>query len=221
MMKRYKVTMMNTMIELKAVYDFGENGVRDIYTYTVGYYSSYDYVEKQIDVFCKQEDEYVNGFYGRSYVMFLTDEYVLDTIKEDNNDYSSFVCTRQYKYINGKVVLIHETPKDYKGSDENDAYAYKPGDIIEYLNGNMVGSIGTSVSIIGYAPATVEEMEKHHWVLDDTDDSYLVYDLGEGDTHDHIPSCRIIGLADISPDEEEKYREKLEERYLVNKISEM
>ena len=48
--------------------------------------------------------------------------------------------------------------------------------------------------------------------LDNTDDSYLIYELGNGDTHDHIMSKNIIGLAKLDWETRKKYQDKLQER---------
>ena len=54
--------------------------------------------------------------------------------------------------------------------------------------------------------------EKKVDCIDFTDDSYIVYDLGDGDTHDHIMTNYIIGLANIRPDTYKAYKDKLKER---------
>lgn len=194
---------MKTIIELKSVYDYSEGEPeRSLYESVVGYYSGFDEAVKQIETLVDGTD---------NYVMFLASEYVLDDISDESDVWSRWIKTRQYKRIGGEVVMTHETCKNYKGFIET-LYTYKPGDIIEYIG--YKDTVYTA--IVGYTPPTVKEVEERGLVLDDTDDSYLVYELGEGDTHDHIPSTHIIGLVDATPDVFKQYKEKLKERYEVN-----
>lgn len=195
---------MNTIIELKAIYDYGENE-RNIYSSIVGYYSNYDNVIKQMDRLYNKD---------KGYIMFLTEEYKTDIISKYSDNYEAWICARQYKYIDGKgIVMTHETVRNFKGHIP-DEYSYKPGDIIEYIDSHDM----VYVAIVGYTPITVEEAVKRGITLDDSDDSYLVYELGKGDTHDHISPCLILGHAEVLPEEYKKYKDKLKERYEQNKI---
>ena len=194
---------MEKIIELKTIYDYGENE-RNIYSSIVGYYSSYDTAIKQMDRLYNKD---------KRYIMFLTEEYKIDVISEYSDNYEAWVCVRQYKYIDGEgMVMTHETVRDFKGH-VTDKYSYKPGDVIEYMDSHDM----INIAIVGYTPITIEEVKKRNITVDDSDDSYLVYDLGKGDTHDHISSCLIIGYADVSPEIYKQYQDKLKERYEQNK----
>lgn len=191
----------NSVIRLESVYQI--DNIDGAFQSVIGYYSNYINVVNAIKKLVDSDD------YG--YVMFLTDEYSIDIFSDDNSDYDAWLKTRQYKVIDNEVVMTHETVKDYKGFIA-DEYSYKPGDIIEYMDyDNRVGT-----GIIGYTPITAEEANKRQLQLDHFDDSYLVYGLGEGDTHHHISSFYILGLADVTPEVYKQYKDKLEERYKNN-----
>lgn len=166
------------------------------YEYTVGYYSSYELVEKVMYAL------YVN----REDSLFFTEEIQLDTIINNEDYYLDYVIHRQYRWVGDKIKMIHETPYYFNGYKSDEDYQYKVGDIIEYLDRN--NKIG--VSIIGSVPIKYDEKKVD--CIDFTDDSYIVYDLGEGDTHDHIMTNYIIGLANIRPDTYKAYKDKLKER---------
>ncbi len=164
------------------------------YKYTIGYYSSYEMVEKVMPALFVIKDE----------ALFITEEIQIDTITNNEDYYKDYVTQRQYRWVDDEIKMIHETPYNFKGYKDDNEYQYKIGDIIEYICGNDK----VEVSIVGGVPPKYNE-EKY---FDYTDDSYLVYDLGEGDTHNHIPTCDIIGLANVDEEVAEMYKKKLEER---------
>ena len=190
---------MNTIIELKSVYDYSDdNEEKYISKSLVGYYSCYERVEEVIKYLSEKDD---------SYIMFLTDEYSIDELRPLNDDgFKNWHKTRQYKFINGSVVMIHETPKNYKGHIKS-KYDYKSGDIIEWIDGHS----NVYTGIVAMCPPSIEGL-KHIHLVDSMDDSYLVYLLGDGDTHEHIATVNIIGYADITPDKYKQYKDKLLER---------
>ena len=170
------------------------------YNYDFGYYSNYETVERVIKSF------------GTVGIMFITKERYLDKITDwtDNVDDDDLVCIRQYMVVNDEVVMVHETKHDYQGHIGE--IKYKPGDIIKY-----VGYDGIETAIIRDTPYTTEEYKKRKLALDEMDDSYTVYTLGEGDTHDHIMTVFILGLADVPECTRKVYEAKLEERKEMNK----
>ena len=166
------------------------------YQYTVGYYSSYEMVEKVMyALYVVRED-----------ALFFTEEIQIDTIINNEDYYKDYVIQRQYKWVGDEIKMIHETPYYFNGYKNDDEYQYKVGDIIEYLDRN--DKIG--ISIVGGVPIKYDKNKEGF--IDFTDDSYIVYDLGEGDTHDHILTINIIGLAEIGPDTYKAYKDKLKER---------
>lgn len=185
---------MKSIIELKAIVDFTSR----IYVDVIGYYTTYDNVIEQI----KDLSE------GRiDHIMFHTYEYRLDIVDKEIYFEERIVSERQYKIIDGEVVLIHETLGEYKGHTENE-YSFKRGDIINYIG--YEDNIYTG--IVCNPPISKEEAEKRQLTLDNLDDSYLVYELGDGNTHDHVRTINIIGLADISEEQKKLFEDKLKER---------
>lgn len=166
------------------------------FQYTVGYYSSYEIAEKVMYALYVVRDE----------ALFLTEEIQLDVVKNNEDYYKDFVIQRQYRWVDDQIKMIHETPNDFGGYKNEEDYQYKVGDIIEYLDRN--NKIG--ISIIGEVPIKYDENKQIY--ADFMDDSYLVYDLGNGDTHNHIMTINIIGLANITTDTYKAYKDKLKER---------
>lgn len=195
---------MNTIIELKSVYDYADIDKDEmLFKSFIGYYSTYEKVEEVIKKLCESDD---------SYKMFITDEYVIDKLVPANADgFDSWLCSRQYKLIGNSVVMTHETPKDYKGHIAS-KYDYKQGDIIKWIDGPN----NVYTGIVCMPPISIEEVKARNMVVDSFDDCYHVYCLGEGDTHEHVPTVSIVGYADVSPEEYIKYKNKLKERNEVN-----
>ena len=173
------------------------------FQYTVGYYSSFEMVETVMPaLFVVKED-----------TLFIAEEIQIDTIITNEDDYKDFVTQRQYRWVGDEIKMIHETPFNFNGYEEDSKYQYKIGDIIQYLdNKDKLG-----IAIVGGVPPKQDKEKKKCFYS--MDDSYLVYKLGKGDTHEHILTCEIIGLAEIKPDEYKAYKDKLKERIkYINKI---
>jgi len=191
---------MNTIIELESVYDYADIDEDEmLFKSFMGYYSTYEKVEAVIKDLCEADS---------SYKMFITNEYVIDNSLPVNDDWE---CTRQYKFIDSSVVMVHEVTKEYKGHIAS-KYDYKQGDIIKWINGPN----NVSTGIVCMPPISVEETKVRGIEVDSFDDCYHVYCLGEGDTHEHVPTVRIVGYADVSPEEYIEYKNKLKERNEVN-----
>jgi hypothetical protein len=107
--------------------------------------------------------------------------------------------------------MIHETPKDYKGHIASE-YDYKSGDIIRWINGHHDVCMG----IVCLPPISVAEVKVRNIEVDTFDDCYHVYCLGDGDTHEHVPTVHSLGYAEVSEEERKKYEDKLKERNEVN-----
>ena len=195
---------MNTIIELKSVYDYADIDEDEmLFKSFIGYYSTYEKVEEVIKKLCESDD---------SYKMFITNEYVIDKLVPANADgFDSWVCSRQYKLIDGSVVMVHEVTKEYKGHIASE-YDYKSGDIIKWID----GTINVYTGIVCMPPISVEEVKVRGIEVDSFDDCYHVYCLGEGDTHEHVPTVHILGYAEVSEEERKKYEDKLKERNEVN-----
>lgn len=189
---------MSTIIELKSIYEWADNGEeKSTYTSTIGFFSSYEKVIEQM-----------NNIPHNGCIMFLTNEYGVDKINSEPTECDeNWLCTRQYKVINGKVTLTHSTNSTWCGHTE-DEYCYHTGDVIEYVG------VGDTIckGIVCHPPISKDEVNERGLMVDESDDSYMVFGLGDGDTHDHIMSCNIIGIANITNDERQQYEEKLNER---------
>lgn len=73
---------------------------------------------------------------------------------------------------------------------------FKVGDIVECVEGDELSRLG----IVAAVPWTVDEVlafneKMHSHVLDYSDDCYMVYFLGSGDTHSHPLSCNVFSPA--------------------------
>lgn len=191
---------MNTIIELKSIYDYSDIDEDEmLFNSFIGYYSTYEKAEAVIKELCEADS---------SYKMFITDEYVIDNSLPVNDDWE---CTRQYKLIDGSVVMVHEVTKEYKGHIASE-YDYKSGDIIKWMD----GPCNVCTGIVCMPPMSIEEVKVRGIEVDSFDDCYHVYCLGDGDTHEHVPTVNIIGLADIRPDEYKQFKDKLMERLKEN-----
>lgn len=106
---------------------------------------------------------------------------------------------RWYSYTADGVL------NDYIDVDENGKFHGRKEEDIHFHEGDIVEIIGfndAELAIVYGTPPTCEWVqERHQWaeqhhpdwpfMLDDTDDSYTVLYLGEGDTHDH-PNCVCV-----------------------------
>ena len=195
---------MNTIIELMSVYDYADIDEDEmLFKSFIGYYSTYEKAETVIKDLCEADS---------SYKMFTTDEYVIDKLVPSNADgFDAWKCTRQYKLIDGSVVMVHEVTKEYKGHIASE-YDYKSGDIIKWMDGPS----NVCTGIVCMPPMSIEEVKVRGIEVNSFDDCYHVYCLGEGDTHEHIPTVSIVGYADVSPEEYIEYKNKLKERNEVN-----
>ena len=169
------------------------------FTFNLGFFSSYEKAENVMKNIDKAKEE----------TIFITQEIIIDVI-ESVEDFI-FYTTRQYKWVNNELKMIHETPSDFNGyTDKLKECTYKKGDIIDYIS--FDGRIHTA--IVDSVPPQYSEDKKN--LYDFFDDSYLVYHLGEGDTHQHVNTTNIIGFSEIGPDVFKAYRDKLKERDKAN-----
>ena len=104
----------------------------------------------------------------------------------------------------------------YRGRKIEDI-RFKVGDIVEVVYGNYA-----DLSIVGALPLTTdkysrleedpEECEHPSHFLDESDDCYLVYTLGEGDTHEHCLCYNVFRPTRPVPAKiATKLKQKLEE----------
>lgn len=196
------------MIELKSVMRYGDFDERT-YVNTTGYFSDYDVVEREIDLLlCKQTP----------YVMFVTVEHSIDMV-DDLDEYKHRVVRyRQYKMVDGKAVMVHETETDFKGHVP-DGHSYEVGDIIDYVC-EYDGDGYTGVGIVCDTPVSVEHAEElrvanelvgRRLKFTELDDSYLVARLGDVDVLHAVRTVDVIGRAEVTDYEKKHLKELLKE----------
>lgn len=186
---------MKTIIRLNIVEIYRPDNT--YYKHTIGYYSSYEIVERIIN-----DNEFI-----REDILYITEELPLDKYEKVEENYGNDCITfRQYSFKDNSFVMTHETRYDFNGYKDDNDYQYKVGDIIEYLGRNNEIYIG----IVGGIPLKYDLLKERY--MESYDDSYILYSLGEGDTHEHIMAINIIGLPSVSPDTVKAYKDKLEER---------
>ena len=136
---------------------------------------------------CKKRDE---NYYDDCFGFFLLEQFV------HNRESSFYRNERPQKCFSFNVdgnlndfVALDEMGL-YRGRKKEDI-RFKVGDIVE-----VVGEDYSDLVIVGALPLTTdtycrmeedpEECEHPSHFLDESDDCYLVYTLGEGDTHEHV-----------------------------------
>lgn len=208
---------------------------RSIRENTLGKFSTYekaiewmqDYVERLRGNYDKEEDEEkslakdVFCFYIRErYVNPQTFDWWDDPRKITSFNHRGEYCDEQM-WADGNGDLF---PFRYR---EQDKIRFHEGDIVEvsYYKDH------TALAIVGLAPIGKAEFEKYkvHWtrlrtedpiyrimpfredtLLDASDDHYIIYTLGEGDTHNHVAPTDIFTPSRPVPEE---YRQALQEKF--------
>ena len=173
--------------------DFKE---KSVFSFTLGYYSSYDKVDEILSNIHMKFDV-------QEETIFIAEEIYLDTVMSfEDVAVSNY---RQYRWVQGKIQMTHETLNDFHGYMNDNDYQYKVGDIINYfINDKMY------TGIVGDVPPKYKQGKEKYYEY--YDDSYLGYHLGNGDTHNHALTVNIIGLARVEPDTYKAYKDKLKER---------
>ena len=182
-------------IELFCYQITNDDGEVNVYTLFCGNYTSYDTLERGLMSIYRQ----IHGNSSERDV-FVTFEHIADP--ETFDEAVLLREIRQYRVVDGNATLIHSTKSQYKGRETEDAYS--KGDIIEYIDRDSV-----STGIIRDCPITSSSPIASTLCLDMYDDSYLVYELGDNDTHQHVMSVYVIGKADVDNVTRGKYVEKL------------
>lgn len=94
---------------------------------------------------------------------------------------------------------------------------HKQGEIVICITDNYA-----YYGIVGYPPLSIKETtERNINCLDMSDDCYLVYKIGYGDTHMHIPSTHILPVSEdkVHSVIVEKLKEKYQEMLSKKKIN--
>ena len=192
---------MSYVYELQQINVWGRYPSRNIGYLTVGLFDTCDHAKEAMHDFIRQEMErwvhlygdekeyYKNclGYYIRERTVYnhLTLEYV-EVIRF--RSYTADGELIDYNDINELGQFTGRKPQNIR---------FKVGDIVEVIQNRRL-----ELAIVGSLPPTEEwvkertEYCREHYPdrpleLDDTDDSYTVYFIGEGDTHSH-PSCTSV-----------------------------
>ncbi len=102
---------------------------------------------------------------------------------------------------------------DHSLAMESGAFFGRPVEEIRFQVGDIVEVLGydsVELAIVGMLPPTPERyeelkqrrLEKHDdfpSLMDDSDDCYLVYTIGEGDTHQHIKCYKVFPPSKLVP----------------------
>jgi len=126
--------------------------------------------------------------------------------------YTISVCSYS---SDGKILneslTSNEEGVEFTGRDPKDI-RFHPGDIVEVA---MFGY--AQLGIVQSSPPDkayweVKRKQNKYWFMDDTDDCYLVFFLGDGDTHEH-PQCWQVfpPSKPVSKTLEKKLQDKLTE----------
>ena len=97
-------------------------------------------------------------------------------------------------------------PNDHSLATEQGAFYGRPTEKVCFQVGDFVEVLGydsIELAIVGMLPPTPERYEelKQRWLekhddcpslMDESDDCYLVYTIGEGDTHQHIECYKVF-----------------------------
>jgi len=125
-----------------------------------------------------------------------------------------FISGRSYTpdgQLFSESLTSNEGGMEFTGREPADI-RFHQGDIVEVLHGGYaeLGIVQSPPPDKAYWAA--KKQEYADWFMDDTDDCYLVFFLGEGDTHWH-PQCYDVFSPSkpVSPALERKLRDKLTE----------
>ena len=155
---------------------------------TLGIYSSLDKADEALQEFVAEEDaKYTMGY--------IAEERVLDASYWKNVIISTYTYTKDGTLNDGCVWTNENNPGGYNPfyGRPKEKIRFKPGDIVEVCQGNE-----SELEIICHTPTSTEEFKRYkaRWekegklpengtYFDSTDDNYLTYSIGIGDTHGH------------------------------------
>ena len=196
-----------------------------------GYYESEQ--ERLRDIAEKEEYRNDEKRFGHDVVLaYRITEYELDTeVWKCSSTQSVRTYTADGK-PNDESLLDHQCERHFKGRTP-EQIRFRPGDIVE-----VIDEWGAELCVVGHAQPTTEDYASYrkrcwedcmkdcqklcrdksvevkeencifHW--DYSDDCYLVYSLGKGDTHFHPESPNVFRPTKLVP---KALREKLKAKY--------
>ena len=180
--------------------------IRKTREYTLGIYSSLGKAYEALQEFVAEE-----GPRMRKYTMgYIVEERVLDASYRDNVILSTHTYTKDGVLNDGCVWTNENAPgglNPFYGRPK-EKIRFNPGDIVEVCQGGE-----SELHIICHTPTSTEEFEscyKARWEkegdlpengtwLDSTDDCYLAYSIGIGDTHGHPEAPYVFAPAKKVP----------------------
>lgn len=158
---------------------------------TLGVYSSLGKAYEALQEFVAEE-----GVYTKKYTMgYIVEERILDASYRDNEIISTYTYTKDGTLNDGCVWTNENNPGGFNPfyGRPKEKIRFNPGDIVEVCQRNE-----SELQIICHTPTSTEEFERYkaRWekegklpengtYFDSTDDNYLTYSIGIGDTHDH------------------------------------
>ena len=162
---------------------------------TLGVYSSLGKAYEALQEFVAEEDsKYTMGY--------IVEERVLDASYWKNVIISTYTYTKDGTLNDGCVWTNENNPGRYNPfyGRPKEKIRFKPGDIVEVYQGNE-----SELSIICHTPLSTEDFEEYKvwWEergdlpengthFDSTDDCYLTYSIGIGDTHNHPEAAYVF-----------------------------
>ena len=202
---------------------FKTSGIRypkqDVFSIIIGYFSTLKKAEMRMYDYIKERDEWEknrDSDDNHHYLGFHITEIPIDDNSFPYND--NIVSVRSYTpdgNLWDKCLSSHTLGEESKfyGREPKDIRFHK-GDIVEVLFGGEFTELG----IVDSEPPSIQDYERlaerapDWFFMDFTDDSYTIYYLGEGDTHNH-PKCTNIfpPSKPVSKSLKKRLREKLAE----------
>lgn len=187
--------------------DFDVRGCTYCDRHTVGYFDSMPEAINQIQLTSKCK-----------YLLFNTP--VLFTIEAMNLNVNRLIGgvddLEEISSYDSQGKYITTVMNGFNGRLEGEI-KHKQGDIVFVVDDDY-----SYYGIIGYPPiSTSEVIARNIQYLDMGDDSYVVYLIGEGDTHTHVLSTHILPVDEstVDPVFVKKLKEKLQERLAINNKS--
>lgn len=218
------------VFELQQVKVWGRYPSRNADYFIVGLFDTYNHAKRAMHDFIKQEKERCVHIYGneKEYYKdclgyFIREKAVYSHLPQE---YEPVLKHSSYT-SNGELndnCDINETGQYIGRQPQN--IRFKVGEIVEVLQHRR-----SELAIVGGLPPTeewvkerTEYCKKEHpnifFCLDESDDSYMVYSIGEGNTHSH-PLCTSVFYPSrkIPAGIVEKLRKKLQEMTDIQKQS--
>lgn len=193
--------MRKTIYELQQIFVWGQRyPKRKMHLNRIGLFDSLKYAEESMRLYIQAEKEKYKSWghddYKKECLGYLIS--CQQVLHRDLPDFSYHPKWRSYN-ADGEAndhSLVTESGEFYGRHVEK--IRFQVGDIVEVLGYDSV-----ELAIVGMLPPTPKRYEelKQRWqekydgcssLMDESDDNYLVYTIGEGDTHQHIECYKVF-----------------------------